>query len=107
MSEPTLANIYGPSVAQSAETVTLTKADYPSLTAKADNTGESIFVATFLEAAKFLTPAAQAADPDIQITINPVAQEDLTRNGSNYVRHSYTVTFDVPNVANTVTANAF
>ncbi|MDJ0797886.1 MAG: hypothetical protein QNJ51_13900 [Calothrix sp. MO_167.B12] len=107
MSEPTLASVYGASAAQDALTVTLTKADYSNLTASADNTAESIFVATFLNAAAVLTPAAQTTDPDIQVTIDKTSQADLTRNGSNYIRHSYTVNLDVPNLASTVNPDSF
>lgn len=48
--EPSLTELFGIGATQTLETVTLSKADMPTLTASADNNGQQLFVGLFLAA---------------------------------------------------------
>lgn len=49
MAEPTLQSVFGANAVQTATTITISKADLPTLTASANNTAESLIVALSLK----------------------------------------------------------
>jgi predicted protein tyrosine phosphatase len=107
MAEPTLIEVFGENALQDATTVTLAKADYATLTAATENTAESLFVGMMLKAATKLNTNNQAADPDIQVTIDKDSQTGITRNSQAYIRHTYIVNLDVPDLTSTVDPDSF
>lgn len=100
MAEPTLIEIFGASAAQTATTLTLTKADFLSvgLTASAANSAESLLAAIILLAKAKLTQAAFDSNIDQSITIlpgfNSIVQRD-TGGGAfaEYRQFSFNVGF--------------
>lgn len=106
MAEPTLTSVFGDGATQDGTILTVAKADL-SITASATNTAESLFVGTFLKAAETLNPSAQAANPDIQITIDKDSSASFSRNSRSYIRHTYLVTLDMPDLTEIVNADSF
>lgn len=94
MAVPTLTEVFGAAATQTATTITISKADLPTLTASATNTAQQIFVALLLKAQGALNPTARDASTDIKATIDyggqtifPIANStDLDR------QDTYTVT---------------
>lgn len=94
MAVPTLADIFGPGASQTATSITISKADLPTLTASATNTAQQLLVAILLKAQAILNPTARDSNPDIKATIDyggqtifPIANStDLDR------QDTYTVT---------------
>ncbi len=107
MAEPTIQEVFGANSAQDENTLTLTKADYGDFTPSANNSGEAVFTAVFLESSTKFTEENQAADSDISITILKTGQTNITRNALPFIRHSYTVSFDVPDETSVIKPSAF
>lgn len=84
MAEPTLQQIFGANATQTAGVLTIQKADFPSLTAAADNRGEQLMVAVLLKAKAFLTTVNQDANPEQSITIEDSFESITTRNNQQY-----------------------
>lgn len=96
MPEPTLQQIFGANAAQTASTLTISKADLAAvnLTASATNTAESLLVAIVLMAKNYLTPSAQESNPDQSITVTEADfnfQSLVTRNDQTYRQSTYTI----------------
>lgn len=94
MAEPTLQEVFGLGATQTANTITIAKADLPGLTPAADNRAESLFVGIFLRAKSYLTPANQEANPDQSITItDPDFNADtlVQRNNQTYRQKTQSV----------------
>lgn len=85
MAEPTLQQVFGANATQTATTLTITKADLTGLTAKLDNTAESLLAAINLKAKGYLNEVNQESNPDIQITIvESDYQNFVLRNNKSY-----------------------
>ena len=95
MAEPTLQQLFGANAAQTATTLTISKADLSSvgLTASANNTAESLFVALLLMAKNQLTIANQDLNPEQSVTVTEQDfdfQTLVTRNNQTYRQITYT-----------------
>ena len=87
MAEPTLTQVFGTNAAQTATTLTITKADLTGLTASANNSAESLFVAILLKAKSYLTTTNYEANIDQSVVIETPgfnAQSLVTRNNAQY-----------------------
>ena len=84
MAEPTLQEVFGAGATQSATVLTIAKADFPTLTAAADNRAEQLFVALLLKAEAALTTARQDTNVEQSITIEDSFQTLVTRNNQQY-----------------------
>lgn len=87
MAEPTLQQLFGANATQNATTLTISKADLIGLTASANNSAESLYVAILLKAKQHLTVANYEANIDQSITITTPdfnAQTLITRNNQQY-----------------------
>lgn len=103
MAEPTLQDIFGAGATQTGTTITISKADFPNLTAAPDNRAESLFVAILLRAYSMLTTTRQDTNPEQSITIEePFGSDSLvTRNNQTYRQKTYSINlqkFDASNV---------
>lgn len=94
MAEPTLQQIFGAGATQTATELVISKADLTGLTATANNSAESLFVAIMLKAKTHLTTANYEANTDQSIVIETPgfnAQSLVTRNNTQYRQYSETV----------------
>lgn len=93
MADPTLQQVFGTNAAQTATTITISKADLATvgLTAKAVNGGEQLFVALLRKAQVYLSTTNQTTDPDIQVTIDDGFVSIVPRNNKNYRQFTYNV----------------
>lgn len=94
MAEPTLTQVFGAGAVQDATTFTITKADLTGLTASANNSAESLFVAILLKAKSYLTTVNYEANIDQSVVIETPgfnAQSLVTRNNAQYRQYSETV----------------
>jgi hypothetical protein len=94
MAEPTLQQVFGANATQDTTTLTISKADLTGLTASANNSAESLFVAILLKAKSYLTATNYEANIDQSITIETPgfnAQSLVTRNNVQYRQYSETV----------------
>jgi hypothetical protein len=91
MAEPTLTEVFGANAAQTSTTITITKADLTGLTASANNTAESLFVAILLKAASYLTDTNLQANSDQSISIESSFDSIVTRNNTSYRQKTYSV----------------
>lgn len=69
MAEPTLISVFGAGATQTANTITINKADLPGLTAAATNTAESLVVGLLLRFQSSLTKTGFGADLDQSIYV--------------------------------------
>lgn len=91
MAEPTLTQIFGAGATQTATTLTITKADLTGLTASANNSAESLFVAVMLKAKSSLTPANYDANIDQSVVIETPsfnAQQLVNRGDTQYRQYT-------------------
>ena len=94
MAEPTLTQVFGAGATQTSTTLTITKADLTGLTASANNSAESLFVAILLKAKEYLTTVNYDANIDQSITVVTPdfnAQSLVTRNNTQYRQYTQTV----------------
>lgn len=103
MSEPTLAQVFGPNATQDTTTVTISKADLAAvgLTASVANTPESLVAAIVLKTAVYLNPVTQETNTDIQITIEDSGYPQIVTRGTNNTRYrqtTYNVNFQTPDI---------
>lgn len=94
MAEPTLTQVFGAGATQTATTLTIAKADLTGLTASANNSAESLFVALLLKAKEYLTAANYDSNIDQSVTIVTPdfnAQSLITRNNQQYRQFTQTV----------------
>lgn len=84
MTEPTLQEVFGAGATQSGTTLTISKVDFPTLTAAADNRAEQLFVAILLKAETALTTTRQDSNPEQSITVEDSFQSLTTRNNQQY-----------------------
>jgi len=97
MAEPTLAQVFGANAVQTANTLTISKADLTAaigLTASADNTAESLLAAVIEAASKYLTDTNQQANPDQSIAFFSGSDSLITRGANTYRRKTRTIDFD-------------
>ncbi len=96
MAEPTLTQVFGASATQSSTVLTISKTDLAvlGLTASANNSAESLFVALLLQAKATLTPTNLETNADQSVS---VAESDfnfqtlVTRNNQTYRQSTYSV----------------
>jgi hypothetical protein len=93
MTVPSLTDVFGPTATQTATTITIAKADFPTLTASATNNGQQLFTAMLLKAAAKLSAANRTADADVKITIDYTGQTIFPVTGSDALdrQDSYSV----------------
>jgi hypothetical protein len=94
MAEPTLTQVFGAGATQTATELVISKADLTGLTATANNSAESLFVAILLKAKEYLTTINYDANIDQSITVVTPdfnAQSLVTRNNTQYRQYSETV----------------
>lgn len=96
MAEPTLVQVFGAGATQDLTTLTIAKADLTALglTASANNTAESLFVALLLKAKAILATASLETNPDQSVAIAEADfnfQTLITRNNLTYRQSSYTI----------------
>lgn len=96
MAEPSLVQVFGAGATQTANTISIAKADLTAvgLTPSATNTAESLFVAIMLLAKNYLTATALETNPDQSIIIAESEfgfQSLVTRNNQQYRQSTYTV----------------
>lgn len=87
MAEPTLQEVFGAGATQTANAITILKADLPGLTAAADNRAEALWVGLFLRAFGVLTQIRQDTNPEQNIVLRKPdfnADQIVTRNNQNY-----------------------
>lgn len=94
MTVPTLADVFGPGATQNATTITIAKADLPTLTPSATNTAQQLLAAILLKAGAFLTPEKHDADPDAKIEIAYSGQSVVPgTGGTNSRQDTYSLVF--------------
>ncbi|MGD1909077.1 MAG: hypothetical protein ACFB0C_24240 [Leptolyngbyaceae cyanobacterium] len=110
MSEPTLADVFGPNATQDANSITISKTDLANygLTPSAANTAESIYVAILLQSAVELTSNNFSLnEPNQQIAIGIAGQDLYTGGSQTYVRHNYFTSLYIPQSINQVDPDDF
>lgn len=94
MAVPTLAEVFGPGASQTATTLTINKADLPTLTASADNTAQQLVVGIILKIMQKLSPENHDADPDVKIEISNGGQSVIPGTGGvNSRQDNFPMTF--------------
>jgi hypothetical protein len=83
MTVPSLTDVFGPAATQTATTITIAKADFPTLTASTTNNGQQLFAALLLKAAAKLSSANRTNDPDVKIEISYTGQTIFPVTGSD------------------------
>jgi hypothetical protein len=92
MTVPSLTDVFGAGATQTADSLTISKADLPTLTASAANNGQELLVGILLQAIKKLNTAGRTADPDIKIELTYTGQTVYPgTGGTNDRQDSYTV----------------
>ena len=86
MAEPTLQELLGANATQNATTITITKADLPTLTPSANNTPESLLTAILLKSKETLTKTTFDTNTDQSLYIDTGYPSFTTRgtNGDSY-----------------------
>jgi hypothetical protein len=105
MSEPTLQQVFGANVSQTATQLVITKADLAAvgLTPSATNTAESLVVALLLLAGSYLNDTNQDTNPDIQVTINQgTTPSIISRNNAIYRQISFDVQLQTIDTTTTI-----
>jgi hypothetical protein len=105
MAEPNLQQVFGANASQTSTALTISKADLAAagLTASANNTAESLFVAIMLLADNHLNETQQTSDPDIQITIADSGfPQIVNRNSQTYRQITYNVNLQTPDTGFTI-----
>ncbi|GAB4209665.1 MAG: hypothetical protein Fur006_69630 [Coleofasciculaceae cyanobacterium] len=94
MAIPSLTTVFGAGATQTATTLSIAKADLPTLAVAADNSAQQLFVAILLKVAEKLTPEARNADGDFKVTIDYGGQSIFTIAGSTDLdrQDTFTVT---------------
>jgi len=111
MTAPTLAQVFGSNAAQTATTLTITKADLAStgLTASGTNSSESLLVAILLNAQTYLTAANFTANTDQTVEIDS-GYSSLTTRGTpavSYRNDTLTVTLSKLDTSSTINPNDY
>ena len=99
MPEPTLIQVLGTGATQDATTLTIQKSALATvgLTASANNTAESLFVALLLLAANYLNDTNQTTNVDIQVTIADSGfPQIVNRNSAQWRQITYNVNLQTP-----------
>lgn len=94
MAEPTLQEVFGAGATQSANGLTILKADLVStgLTPVGSNKAEGLLVAILMKAALALTEAARLPDlPNRNVSCTYTGQDRVTQAGSPYQRDAFVV----------------
>ena len=111
MAEPTLQEIFGAGATQSATTITIFKADLPTLTASATNRGEQMFMAIILRGKQNLTTTARDADLDRSIAIEPSFDQITSRTvgtiTNNYYQTGLSITAQKLNTNSVIDADDY
>lgn len=84
MAEPTLQDTFGAGATQTANSWTISKADFPTLTATANNSAEQLLVALMLKLRDALTTTRQANNPEQSITVEEFGTQLVPRNDQQY-----------------------
>lgn len=112
MAEPTITQVFGSGATQTATTLTIHKAALATvgLTADANNTAESLFVAMLLLAKNQLTVANQVLNVEQGIT---VADQDfdfqtlVSRNNAIYRQTTYSIKLQKVDTASVINPNDY
>lgn len=107
MAEPSIQQVFGANAQSTSTTLSIAKADLAAvgLTASANNTAESLFVALLLMAKNSLTTTAQETNPDQSVT---VAEADfnfqtlVSRNNATYRQSTYSVNLQKLDTGNAI-----
>lgn len=93
MTIPSLTDVFGPGATQTAATITLSKSDFPTLTASVTNNGQQLFTAMLLKAAAKLSSTNRTADADVKIEISYTGQTIFPVTGSEQLdrQDSYSI----------------
>lgn len=95
MAEPTLQQVFGAGASQTATQLIISKADLTAvgLTASANNSPESMYVAILLLAKSALTETNQQTNPEQSVTITDSFGADtiVARNNQNFRQRTYNV----------------
>ena len=101
-------DVFGAGASQTASAFTISKADLPTLTPKADNNGEQLLVAVILSAAAKLTDVNRTTNDDQRVTISYGGQTVYPgTGGKNESQHSFTITLHKPVPAESVDADDY
>jgi hypothetical protein len=110
MAEPSLISLFGASATQSSTLLTLTKADFATLTASSSNTAESLLVALLLKWQSILTSTAQSTNPDQSVRVEKGSESivtDFNQNNAQYVEVPFTITLRKAYTALTIDPDDF
>lgn len=105
MAEPTLAQVFGANATQNATDLIIKKSDLAAvgLTASANNTAESLFVALLQLSAIELNETKQETNQDIQVTIEQNSTPTIiNRNNANYRQITVEVNLQTPDASSTI-----
>jgi hypothetical protein len=111
MAEPTIQDIFGAGATQTATSITILKADLPTLTASLTNRGEQMFMAILLRARQNLTVAARNLDLDRSVAIEDGFDQVLSRTvdgtTNNYYQSGITISAQKINTNSALNANDY
>lgn len=96
MAEPTLSAIFGAAAVQTADSLTIAKADLAAvgLTPAAENKAEALFTAIVKQAEATLTASNQELNIDQSIVIEDGFPSLIEKNNQAYRRNQKTINFD-------------
>lgn len=111
MAEPTIQDVFGAGATQTATTITMLKADLPTLAANATNRGEQMFMAIVLKAEQNLTTIARDADLDRSVAIERSFDQVTSRTvgavTNNYYQSGLTITAQKINTNSAIDADDY
>jgi hypothetical protein len=109
MSKPTLQSVFGANAVQDATTITILKADLPTLTASANNTAESLVVALSLKWQAGLTETNFNSNIDQSIYVGTGYPNFAFRGTNNTQYRVDQLTFNLAKIdtANTIDADDY
>ena len=111
MAEPLITDVFGPGATQTATTITILKADLPTLTPSATNRGEQVFVGIVLRARQNLTVAARSTDFDRSIAIedgfDQVTSRTMGTTTNYYYQSGLTITAQKLNTNSAIDADDY
>lgn len=99
MAEPTLAQVFGANASQTSTDLVIKKSDLAAvgLTASANNTAESLFLAINLNAKEGLTEDNRDTNIDQSVALTDGFSPSITtRNNAIYLRNTISVEVDKP-----------
>ncbi len=107
MPKHTLQELFGANAAQTATTITIAKADLPTLTASANNTGSQILTAIAIKAKDVATQAVYDADTDKSIYVGSGFDSLSTRGNTASRTTQIVINMTKPDTAATLDADDY